>query len=329
MRNQFVALSGLLVALGSLAAPAGAQQAGMWLDPRLGRLQTSAGYQVRSYWNEDVGGQDAEMAFTQHELSVMTPITQSERQEWALFGKFKVLDLNTGVKLPDTRSAFPEDLWDLRLGVTYRRIVQDDWLIGAKLGIGSASDAPFGSDSETEVSVLGFLRIPHQERNAWLFFLAFQTGLDSVDSIPLPGVGYHWVSSEKFQAVLGVPFLWARYRPVERLTLQASWRMLYTVNAEASYQIADDLSLYAAYDWDDQRFLREGRRDDDDRLYYYEQRVSGGLRWKLHEHASINVGGGYAFRRFWFEGEDYGDRDQNRFFLGDGPFLAAQVAIRF
>jgi len=43
----------------------------------------------------------------------------------------------------------------------------------------------------------------------------------------------------------------------------------------------------------------------------------------------FDAGGGYAFRRFFFEGEDYGDRDDNRLIVGDGPFVSLRLGARF
>jgi hypothetical protein len=40
-------------------------------------------------------------------------------------------------------------------------------------------------------------------------------------------------------------------------------------------------------------------------------------------------GRGYSFDRFYFEGEDYGDRRDNRLDVGSGPFAAVRVGVRF
>jgi hypothetical protein len=43
----------------------------------------------------------------------------------------------------------------------------------------------------------------------------------------------------------------------------------------------------------------------------------------------LDVSGGFAFDRFWFEGEDFDDRGFNRINLTDGPFASANIRVRF
>ena len=47
------------------------------------------------------------------------------------------------------------------------------------------------------------------------------------------------------------------------------------------------------------------------------------------EHAFLDAGCGYAFDRFWFEGETYEDRGDSRIDVGDGPFVSFQFGVRF
>jgi len=44
---------------------------------------------------------------------------------------------------------------------------------------------------------------------------------------------------------------------------------------------------------------------------------------------AVNLSGGYAFDSFYFEGEDYDDRDQNRIDIENGPYGAFRVDVRF
>ena len=43
----------------------------------------------------------------------------------------------------------------------------------------------------------------------------------------------------------------------------------------------------------------------------------------------VELSGGWAFDRFYFEGESYSDRRENRVEIGDGPFAVLRVAFRF
>lgn len=59
-----------------------------------------------------------------------------------------------------------------------------------------------------------------------------------------------------------------------------------------------------------------------------EKRLTGGVRFDLR-HVGFEVSGGYAFDRFYFEGDSYRDRNQNRIDVDGGPFVVGRVMVRF
>jgi len=66
----------------------------------------------------------------------------------------------------------------------------------------------------------------------------------------------------------------------------------------------------------------------DDKIFYYEKRLTAGVRFDLR-HVGFEVYGGWAFDRFYYEGERYGERHDNRIDVGDGPFIVGKVSVRF
>lgn len=299
------------------------------LDPRLGQAKTKARYGTVGHPSQSVRHQAAELGFTQYDLEVTTPLSQDERREWMLSGRFKGLDIDTGARFPGSGEAFPEDLWDIRLEASHRRQFDNGWLAGLAAEIGSASDRPFAGPGETTFESTGFVRIPADGNDAWLMMLHFRTELDALRGAPLlPGVGYHWVKDEKFQAVIGAPYAWAQYKPIEKLKLSGLVGLT-DINAKAAYELIDDVSLYTKYDWGSQRFVRHDRPHTNERLFYYGQRVSAGVRWTFGEHLWIDAGGGYEFERFFFEGKSYHNRHDRRFRIGDAPFAALRLGLDF
>ena len=87
--------------------------------------------------------------------------------------------------------------------------------------------------------------------------------------------------------------------------------------------------VFGEFNWRNERYFRADRTDDDDRLFYYEKNVNGGVRVNFLKHLSLELSGGWAFDRFYFEGEDYDDRDDNRIDVENGPFAKAMVSVRF
>lgn len=90
-----------------------------------------------------------------------------------------------------------------------------------------------------------------------------------------------------------------------------------------------DTRAYVGFDWANQRYLPHSRAARDDRLFYYEKRLTAGLRWEIGTHGYLDVFGGYAFDRMFFEAHRYEGRDRHRLDIADGPFFGIQVGLRF
>ena len=69
------------------------------------------------------------------------------------------------------RQPLPSELWGVNLGLRYNRQLDDGWITGGGVSIGSASDHPFAGIHEMNVGMNAMLRIPQGEHNAWLFTL--------------------------------------------------------------------------------------------------------------------------------------------------------------
>jgi hypothetical protein len=119
------------------------------------------------------------------------------------------------------------------------------------------------------------------------------------------------------------------YRPVEALTLTASYVAVRTVDVRLTYQVARPVRVWIGFDWTNERYLRANRADPDDRLFYYEKRVRAGAIIGLARQLFVDVTVGYSFDRFYFEGEGYSDRNRNRIDVGDGPFTQVRLGTRF
>ncbi|MFP4052322.1 MAG: outer membrane protein [Phycisphaerae bacterium] len=313
----------------ALAATAAAQPQRHWLDMRFGRQKTRVSFNSRGYWDREVKEQDTEMGLQRHEVRIAAPIFQDETQELSAGVAYTGWNVDTAAVLPDTGESFPSCLHDVRISMDYRRKLDNDWVWGAGVTVGSPSDRPFASNEEISVTARSFLRIPHGDRNAWLIMLAFSNVRDFAPYVPLPGVGYHWRPNDRTSILAGFPFSMVRWEPVEKLLVEASWLMLRNVRAKVSYELLDGVRVYGLFEWDSERFFRHDRGDEDDRLQYYEKRAGGGVEIELHENITLDLSGGYAFDRFFFEADEYDDRDENRLELQDGAFAGVQVNFRF
>lgn len=148
--------------------------------------------------------------------------------------------------MPDSRRPFPDELWNVRLGTSYRHLFDPGWIAGGGVSLGSASDQPFAAFDDIVAGANAFLRLPQGEHNAWLFSLAYSS--NSELPFPVPGVAYICHPSDCLRVQLGLPFQ-LLYRPVDEWTLELSYMLVRTVHARATYQPWRPLGVCVGFDW--------------------------------------------------------------------------------
>ena len=278
-----------------------------------------------TYFRSDVKRQSTGLNFFNRQVDLSFPLAQDERQEWSLGSTFGATELDTRAIWPDTGGRLPDELWDLGLWTAYRRKLDNGWIAGGSLYFGSPSDKPFDSRHEIEMGVNGFLRMPHGFSNAWVALLNWSNNREFAPGIPLPGLAYELNRGRDFQALLGLPFSSVRWRLDDRWTLSASYFVPRTIHAKATYALTENLKAFAAYDWQNRRWFRHDRPDNDDRLFYYEMNATTGLEWEINKQASLVLASGYGFQRMLFEGK----RNENRLNLTDGPLVSLNLVLTF
>jgi hypothetical protein len=145
---------------------------------------------------------------------------------------------------------------------------------------------------------------------------------------PIPGVAYLWRPSDDFRATIGLPLqVW--WRPCEDLTLEASYMLIRTIHTRATYRLAPGWCVYTGYDWGNESYYLADRPDTQERLFYYEQRLSAGVRWDLTDCFTLDLSSGYTFDRFYFQGRQWSDNHHDRLDVGDSPFFSVRGALRW
>jgi hypothetical protein len=93
--------------------------------------------------------------------------------------------------------------------------------------------------------------------------------------------------------------------------------------------LTDSLKAFAAYDWSNESYSLLDRPDLNDRFFIYDQRASLGLQASFFRNWTASVSGGYIFDRYMFEGTSSTSSSSDRVDLGNGPFAALNLGVRY
>jgi hypothetical protein len=273
-----------------------------------------------------VKGQAADWGLVGENFSLMHPLWVDLPNALMITGGVNNRLINTGAVLPDSHQPYPDNLWDVRLGLMYMRLLDAGRMLSFAVNVGSASDRPFASIEEMNASVMAMYRLPSGERNAWMFGLMYSP--TSEIQFPIPSVSYSWNPSDQFHANLGLPFMF-NYRPDDRWTFEASYMLIHTINAKCSYRLTDSLKIVGGYSWSNEIYMLYDRPEENDRFFLYDQRVSLGLESALYKHLTGELTGGYAFNRFSYTGAQWDSVQYDRVDIANGPFIILRGCLRY
>jgi hypothetical protein len=275
---------------------------------------------------QSVVGQPAHLGDLRTDLAASAPLYHDGGDVWALTLRTRNETFDTQAVLPHSTREFPGDLWAVTFGTTYAHTFDSGWVLGGSLNVGSASDQPFHSIHEITEGASAFLRVPSGDRDFWLFSINYSPTAEV--AFPIPMVAYVYNPSNYLRVNIGLPAQ-VMYRPTEDLTLNFSYMLLRTVHAQASYRLCPWARAHVAFDWGNESYFLVDRPAVNDRLFYYDKRVSAGVLFALSKNLTLDVGGGYVFDRFYFEGAQYSDHINNELDVGAGAYLAVQARVRW
>jgi hypothetical protein len=287
------------------------------------------GYSVTWYPDEPLGGQGRNLSIVRQDFHVSGPIYKDACDVIALSAGVRNEILDTDGLLPVLDTPFPTDLWNVNFGAGYHHRFDNGWTGGLDLRVGSASDEPFGNVNQMTYGATGSLRIPVRERDAWIFTLSYSNNTDFANRIPLPGVAYLFWPNDSFRALIGIPFAHVWYQPLDKVTIDLSYRFLYTFQGRVTYRFAPRWKAYAGYSTGDESYFLVNTPDPQDRLFYAEQRVYGGLGWGVGKNLSLDLTSGLAFDRFYSFGQNFHNSQTEKLTVGDGPFVSLAAQWRF
>lgn len=284
------------------------------------------GYSITWMPAQQVQGQATNLEVIQQSINAGFPIYRDGPDMLILNTRLQSTWLPGQAILPDSLRPLPEQLWNISVGTMYIRQFEGGSSLGVMASLGSASDKPFNQLRDYSPMMLAFYRMPVRERDAWMFSLMYSPIGEL--NFPLPGVSYLYQPSDNFRMNIGVPFS-MMYRPVDDVTIDFSYMLLRTINLQATWRMTDCWSFYARYAWGNQSWFLSERIEDRERLFMYDMRLLGGVRYALTDKINLDAGVGYVFDRFFFTATKSSDMDHDRINLAPGMMATLSLQLRF
>ena len=281
----------------------------------------------RTFWFPDVpvAGQGHDWGLVGQDVSLAYPVWAEASNTVMMTASVRNRLIDTDAILPDSHRAYPSQLWNAQVGVMDRTQLSGNRMIGGGVSLGSASDDPFASLQDMDVNLNAMYRTPSGEHDAWLFMLMYSP-MGEIP-FPFPGVLYNYNPSDQFHANIGLPFM-VSYKPTDQWTLEASYMLIHTVHAKATYKITERLNVFAGYDWQNEVYKLHDRTNDDDRFFLYQQRVTLGLGMPVTSRLAAELAGGYAFGRYSFIGQQWDSAGTDHVDMDPGPFVSLGLRLR-
>ncbi len=279
------------------------------------------------YAKQPVRGQQASLGMFTAQAGGAVPAWESGNDQLFVTGAGRWLSVPTKAVLPDDRAAFPNNWYDVQAGGLFVRQTPDGRSWGVGLTGGSVSDRPFQSVREAAVNAIAFLRVPSGD-DAWLFYVVSATNGQVGQNIPIPGVAYEF-RTENWRGVAGFPFV----NVTRRLTPEWDWEFSYAaltdVQTRVNWHATAAAKLYGGFAWTNQSWFRAGRADRNDQFFYYEKRLEAGVVYTPANGVNLEVAGGEAFDRYFFETHSFSLTGRNRVDAGAGPFVRCQLELKY
>lgn len=305
MTKVALALAAMGVVLFLAATPAAAQQDfSRWEDifsDHPSEFRASGG--ITSYLERPVRSQDADFSLLEEEFTVSGLVYQDEHEDLRLSAGVRHEGIRTGAVLPDSGLPFPDELWNVNLGASYRYLFESGLVLGGTVGVGSASDEPFHSSREMVESVTVFTKVPAGERDSWFFAISYSNNREYANAYPIPVVEYLYNPSADFHLMVGFPMEFLDWHFAPDWRFRVTYALIHNIHALLSHEVDDGIRAYVGYDWTTQGYLLVDRPDPKDRFFYEEMRAKGGFRFDLGAGWSLDLSGGYAFDRHYSQSQ--------------------------
>lgn len=231
------------------------------------------------------------------------PVVELESQTYAFNFQWDHLRLATDRTLK-SGARIPGNFYDVMLGGTFKKTLNETDAVAFNVSFGSASDDPFASGGSSTLSSTFSYATTSSPTSKWIYFINYSNNRDFLNNVPLPGLAYAYFPSRDFIGVFGFPFVYLRQAFNEEFS-GSFLIFLANYKFELSYRISGPIEAYASLGTATQTFFRETRTDDNHRLFYNEKRTLIGIKSPISENVVADLYGGFISNRSMYERKDF------------------------
>ncbi len=224
--------------------------------------------------------------------------------------------------------ALPERLVDQSHAIGFGITQFDGWEVGAVVGFGYAGNNPYG-DSEALYGLANLIFSYRIDDDQSVQFLVNYNGNRTIfPDAPLPGIVYNHRVNDTLSYSVGFPYSSITWKPIDRLTLDLSYAITFTLRAHADYEFVDNWHVFGGFTSSHNAFTIDDDPREHRRLFFSQRRLETGIRWQSSPRCHVLLAGGYAFDQKFEYGYDTRDLDTVRD-LSDEPYLRMSVGFSF
>ena len=117
-------------------------------------------YGTTYYPSQSVSGQDAHLGVVRKNISVLMPVWRDGPDALAITTNVRNSLYQSDAVFPTSKIVFPDEIWNVNLGVNYTHMFTNGWMGTVMASVGSASDKPFENINDINGSVSAFLAYP-------------------------------------------------------------------------------------------------------------------------------------------------------------------------
>lgn len=203
------------------------------------------------------------------------------------------------------------------------------WVAGLVFGAGYAGSNAFGDGNAYFGTATLLVGRTFSENFDIGFALDYNGNRTFMPDTPLPGVVVHTKFPEyNFEASIGFPFTYGRWRPIEPLLLEVNFTFPDFVGARASYDIVKGVGVFASLAERIDAYHDPDLENSSDRVIFYQKYVEAGLRASINDKFTILGALGYTFGQDFRYGFDTRD-DHEITKIQDGPYVRLEGQFRF